>query len=216
MNEILTIKFSGLSGNCYLIRNNDTYVLIDTASQSNRSKLENKLIELGCTIGKLKLIILTHGDFDHSGNALYLKTKYNCPIGMHQKDAVLTESGNMFINKNKHSLLSDIIIRIFLKIDTFKPDIFLDENSDLTSYGIDAGILYVPGHSIGSIAVLTKENDLICGDLFENRRSPKLYFVDNANEIESSLKKTEHYTINRVYPGHGEKFIFSDFIKKNN
>jgi glyoxylase-like metal-dependent hydrolase (beta-lactamase superfamily II) len=69
MNEIITIKFGGLSGNAYLIRKDDSFVLVDTASKSKRAVLEKKLLEYGCLPGKLKLIVLTHGDFDHSGNA---------------------------------------------------------------------------------------------------------------------------------------------------
>jgi len=216
MNEIITIKFSGLCGNCYLVRHNDNYVLIDTATKSKRKILERILSEHGCTPGKLKLILLTHGDFDHSGNALYLKSRYNCPIGMHKNDAVITERGNMYINKNKKSLFADIFTRTFLKIDTFSPDLFLDENTDLKEYGINAQILYIPGHSAGSIGVLTEENDLICGDLFENRKYPRLYYVDDEKQVEHSLKKVEKHNVNTVYPGHGRSFMFSEFLKWNN
>ena len=37
----------------------------------------------GCKLGSLKLIVLTHGDFDHTGNAAYLRHKYAIKIAMH-------------------------------------------------------------------------------------------------------------------------------------
>ena len=214
MNRIIPMKFSGISSNCYLVQNNDNYVLVDTGSKSKRAKLEKKLLELGCTVGALKLIILTHGDFDHSGNALYLKSKYNCPVGMHREDSLLTESGDMYINKNKKNIVEAAFIKFFLKIDTFKPDLYLDDDMDLKDYGIGAKTIHLPGHSKGSMGILTAENDLICGDLIANKKHPALYYVDDAGEVESSLKKLNQLPIKDVYPGHGDKFKFSDF--KNN
>jgi len=46
--------------------------------------LENKLTTAGCLPGKLKLVIITHGDFDHTGNCAKLQQKYNCKIAMHK------------------------------------------------------------------------------------------------------------------------------------
>jgi len=211
MNEIIPIEFSGLCGNCYLIRNGDSYILVDTAWRSKRNKIERNLSQLGCTKGKLKLIVLTHGDFDHCGNAFYLRSKFDCPVGIHREDSIITERGNMFINKNKKSYVADLFTRIFLRIDTFKSDVFLEDRMDLGPYGVDAIILHLPGHSVGSIGVLTSENQLICGDLFENRKTPRLYYVDDPAHIEHSLQKLNQYSIETVFPGHGKPFEFSAF-----
>jgi len=211
MNEILPIPFNGLCGNCYLLKNGDSYVLVDTALRSKRSRLEEKLYELGCTPGKLKLIVLTHGDFDHSGNALYLGKKYGCPVAMHRDDAPITRNGRMFINKKKKNRLIDWLSRRFLQIDTFTPDLYLEEGMDLKEYGVDAKVLHLPGHSAGSIGLLTAENDLLCGDLVENRKRPRLYFVDDAGAVQKSIEKLNQYNICDVYPGHGSPFRFSDF-----
>ena len=214
MNEIITIKFSGLSGNAYLIRKGDNFVLVDTASKSKRAALENKLHEYGCFPGKLKLIVLTHGDFDHSGNALYLRNKYNCPVAIHRNDSPVTETGNMFVNKNSKNIIFDIFTRYYLGIDKFRADIFPDDGYNLKSFGVDAEILHLPGHSSGSIGVLTAENNLICGDLIENRRKPGLYFVDDKDLVKKSLEKLDRLNINEVYPGHGKVFRYSQFRKK--
>lgn len=212
MNEIIPIPFSGMCGNCYLLKNSDNYVLVDTALRSKRSRLEEKLNEFGCTPEKMKLIVLTHGDFDHSGNALYLGKKYDCPVAMHREDAPITENGRMFINKKKKRTLIDWLSRKFLQIDTFTPDLFLEDGMDLKDYGVNAKILHLPGHSVGSIGVLTAENDLLCGDLLENRKSPRLYYVDDARAVHKSIDILKQYKIRNVYPGHGERFRFSEFF----
>ncbi len=214
MNEIIPIIFSGLCGNCYLIKKNDTFILVDTATRSKRRKLERALSHEGCEGGNLKLIILTHGDFDHAGNAFYLKSHYGCPVAMHRDDAAIVETGKMFINKNKKNPFADIYTRLFMKIDRFTPDIFLEDGMNLESFGVSAEVLHLPGHSRGSLGILTAENDLLCGDLFENRKYPRLYFVDDAAKSQKSVEKLMSRTINKVYPGHGTSFLFSDIRDK--
>jgi glyoxylase-like metal-dependent hydrolase (beta-lactamase superfamily II) len=61
--------------------------------------------------------------------------------------------------------------------EKFTPDLEIDEGFDLSSYGFDGRILHIPGHSKGSIGVLTAKGDLFCGDLFYNM--PGFRFVDN-------------------------------------
>ena len=35
----------------------------------------------------LRLIVLTHGDYDHAGNAAYLREKYGSKVAMHRDDS---------------------------------------------------------------------------------------------------------------------------------
>ncbi len=90
MSEIKTIAlalpFSLGCVNCYLIKTEAGYVLIDTGSTNQRAVLEQELLKAGCRPGNLRLIILTHGDFDHTGNAAHLRRKFNAPLAMHPAD----------------------------------------------------------------------------------------------------------------------------------
>lgn len=79
--------------NCYVITTVSGFILVDTGFQKNRRKLEKHLEELGCRPGNLKLIILTHGCGDHSGNAAYLREKYHTTIAMHKGDLTMVVSG---------------------------------------------------------------------------------------------------------------------------
>ncbi len=80
-----------ISSNCYLIKGQSGFILIDTGLKSKRSLLERVLNDAGCIPQKLNLIILTHGDFDHSGNAVYRSQKYASPVAMHQDDVIVVE-----------------------------------------------------------------------------------------------------------------------------
>ncbi len=65
----LSLPFRLGSVNCYLVTTDDGYILIDTGGSNNRADLEKALFSAGCEPGHLTLIIITHGDFDHIGNA---------------------------------------------------------------------------------------------------------------------------------------------------
>ena len=79
--EIKTIKSGGVY--CYLVKTGDGYILIDTGLPNKRADLEKELESAGCKPGNLKLIILTHGDYDHADNCAYLWDKYGTKIAMH-------------------------------------------------------------------------------------------------------------------------------------
>lgn len=83
----------------------------------------------------------------------------------------------------------------------------IDDGFDLSHYGVDGRILHLPGHSKGSIGVLTAKGDLFCGDLFYN--VPGFSFVDDVEDYEVSLKKLAGLKIEKVYPDHGKPFPIS-------
>ncbi|MBE0526101.1 MAG: MBL fold metallo-hydrolase, partial [Candidatus Thorarchaeota archaeon] len=97
--DIKTIILGSMSGNCYLLETEEGFVLIDTGRKSARSKLEQEMEIAGCNPENLDLIILTHGDFDHTGNCAYFREKYNVKIAMHQSDSGMVEFGDMFWNR---------------------------------------------------------------------------------------------------------------------
>ena len=69
----LPLPFRMGTVNCYLIATEEGYVLIDTGGPKNRKQVEAEMLRAGCEPGFLKLILITHGDFDHTGNAVYLR-----------------------------------------------------------------------------------------------------------------------------------------------
>jgi glyoxylase-like metal-dependent hydrolase (beta-lactamase superfamily II) len=218
--EIKTITvpfFLNVSVNCYLITAGDSFVLIDTGRGGKRKAIEEALAEAGCQPGKLKLIVLTHGDFDHSGNAAYLREKFEAEIAMHADDAGMVELGDMTWNRNKPNIVFRTLFALFYKLgesDRFTADRFVNEGDDLGQYGLDAQVLSVPGHSKGSIGLLTSGGDLFCGDLLANTKKPDIWsIIDDQPAAESSVEKLMGYQIDTVYPGHGQPFPMDQFTK---
>lgn len=218
LREIKTFNFGNV--NCYLVKTNDNHVLIDTGLPNKRTTLEQALDNANCRLGSLKLILLTHGDYDHAGNAAYFRKKYGSQIAMHIEDSGRVEHGDWKLNLKAKPDKFPLIYRImsfFIRpgqFDTFKPDIFVEDGLNISEYGCQAQVLHLPGHTKGSIGIFTADGNLFCGDLMDNMRKPNLeFFIDDLTAADASIKKLSSLRITTVYPGHGKPFSWDQFLK---
>ncbi len=205
--------------NCYLIKTKKGFVLIDTGFRRKRKDLEKELDNAGCKPGGLQLIILTHQDFDHTGNAAYISRKYDSQTAMHKEDTEAVKRGDMLWNRKGRNIITGFIMKIILmafrtgKFEKFNPDIQLEDGDNLMSYGLNAKVLHLPGHSKGSIGILTTSGKLFCGDLFMSFKKPKKSsLIDMKEDLEASIEKLKNLEINTVYPGHGLPFMLRDYF----
>lgn len=209
--------------NCYLLEADDGFVLIDTGFSAKRMFLDEVLKKAlnkpGEVPKKLKLVILTHGDSDHAGNCKFLRENDDVKIAMHFEDSKMVENGDMSWNRklkpDKISFTFRLVTLAFGKnsiFDTFKPDIYLQDGQNLAEFGLSAKVIHLPGHSKGSIGVLTSEGDLFCGDLIYNFAG--FSYIDNLEDFNESINKLKKLDINILYPGHGKPFSINYFNKK--
>ncbi len=144
------------------------------------------------------------------GNCAYLREKYQTKIAMHKDDIGMVENGDMFWNRQTGNTVIKKIINLTFNIERSKPDVELDEQSDLSKYELNVKVLYLPGHSKGSIGILTSDKNLFCSDLLMNRKKPEPNsLIDNKNDLNRSIEKVKSYDINVVYPGYGNPFQMS-------
>jgi hydroxyacylglutathione hydrolase len=204
--------------NAYLLRAGEGFFLVDTGLSSQWTKLVAALGRSGCSRGRLSLVILTHADMDHVGNARRLQAEWNAPIAIHGEDARALETGESPKRRGRGLIVKAAmgLIGLFrasgggaVKGRTCKPDIVLEDGQSLGAWGLDAHVLHLPGHTPGSVALLTAGGALIAGDVFANRRRPGLSpFVENIDSYRESLRKAKSLagSITTVYPGHGASF----------
>jgi hydroxyacylglutathione hydrolase len=217
MSDIKTISYGSV--NCYLIKIGSSFILIDTGLPNKRSELEKELQSAGCRPENLKLIILTHGDYDHAGNADYLRKQYAVKIAMHREDWGRVERGDwnwgLKAKPDKFPLMYRVM-SFFIrpgKFDSFKPDIYVEDGQSLLAYGCEAQVLHLPGHTRGSIGILTAAAALFCGDLMDNMRKPDLeFFIDDLKAAQASITKLRNLKVTTVYPGHGKSFSWEQFL----
>ena len=197
---IKTIKPGDLSGNCYLIKTTNGFILIITGEKTRHRKLEEDLVQLGCTSENLNLIIFTHCNPVIYNNFMYLREKYNTKIAIHIIHEVL-ENENITAFSKIISAFRKIIFYL-QNIKKLEPDLIIDEGYNLSDFGLNARVLYMPGFSNSSIGILTDNGELFCDDIF----------VHNSLQLNSTianmkyLKILKKFLIDIIYPGTGEPF----------
>jgi hydroxyacylglutathione hydrolase len=209
----ISLKNGFMSVNCFLVKLDSGFILIDTGFTKSRATLEDKLENAGCKPGTLQLVVLTHGDFDHIGNCRYLRDKFKTKIAMHGDDVGMAERGDMFWNRKKNNLFMRTLSNLIFKLDSsdrFSPDIYLKDGDDLIEFGLKAKVLTLPGHSTGSVGILTADGNLFCGDLFQNTRKPSLSSImDDTTSAKLSVQKLANLDIGTVFPSHGNSFLMN-------
>ena len=206
--------------NAFLVKVKDGFILVDTGVPQQWEALDGQLAAAGCAPGKLKLVIITHGDVDHLGNGVKIKQKYQARIAMHREEADQAEKG-MRLKRHIRTLPGKLfyfyrnLVRkmkgIEFVFDTFTPDLFLQDGQGLAEYGWDAKVVHLPGHTKGSIGILTAEGDLIAGDTLVNSHKPDIaVYVDDYEELKKSINKLKQMPVKMVYPGHGKPFKWEE------
>jgi len=199
--------------NTYIVSQGDSAILVDTAT----SMYKNKILR-ACADKNIKLIVLTHGHYDHAQNAAYLSEKLNAPIAMHPADLPLLEDilaeplqggdpiSSMLIGMLRLSKRPGFRwIGSFFRNEPFGLAVELHDGFSLEPYGVDARIIGLPGHTRGSIGVVTPDA-LIAGDALTNLFPPagKAALWSDIEAMEASAAKASALGELTVYFGHGK------------
>ena len=211
--DSMTLRLGSV--NAYLLKATGGFVLIDSGFPWQWPRLKAALEAEGCVPGALRLIVLTHGDIDHCGNCAQLRREYGAPIAVHREDVSEVETG-IPLKRSSPTLLGKTILlmgaamfklRGKVHLETFSPDLILEDGESLEGYGLKASILHLPGHTKGSIAILTEDGSLFAGDTFFNMKHASQPIQD-VDDYRASLEKIKPLLgrIRVVYPGHGKSF----------
>jgi hydroxyacylglutathione hydrolase len=198
--------------NAFLLPAGEGFVLIDSGLPKDWPLLEQKLVAAGALPDRLKLLIITHGDWDHTGNCLNLRRRYHTAIAMHPGDVPLVRDG--FQPKREiRPLLFKVLFAVMRlrrksqEAEGFSPDLLLSDGQRLDQYGLAAEVMHIPGHTKGSIAVITDDGELFPGDTVTNRNRPDYAsFIEDRAELKASIARVQALKVTTVYPGHGRRF----------
>lgn len=191
--------------NCYLLSGEGGSILIDTCNYKDGPNILERVKDKN-----VKLILLTHGHFDHVSSAQYLSKRLNVPIAMSEKDVYLIGNGTASILRGD-TVLGKIMAHFsyrVLKASTysmFKPDVLIKDGQDLSKYGVKAHVVELPGHTKGSIGVLTDDGEFVVGDAMFNMMHPAApRFYEDKDTMEQSMEKIKMSGAEKIYVGHGK------------
>ena len=154
------IPFQSGINTCYIIRDRAA-ILFDGGSFNKVGEFPKALSKHNMEADEIKLIVLSHGDFDHVGGAKELKELTGADIAIHENDRKNLEEGIFHWPQGvtpwgrlTHSLFSPIL-RKRIVTQAVKADLVLGDNEQsLAEFGVDGKIIFTPGHTAGSVSVL--------------------------------------------------------------
>lgn len=196
MLHIQSFAFNPLSENTYVVYNDDKKAfIIDPGNLQTfeNEKLQNFISEKELTVQN---ILLTHAHIDHVLGLQWVHDTYNVPVIMHLTDKELLDRAPLSA------------MQFGFAFTPFVGNINYINEGDVLQLGDDLfEILFVPGHSPGSIAFYNKAQKLvISGDVlfYGSIGRTDLYKGDYSqliNSIKTKLLVLDDDT--EVFSGHG-------------
>ncbi len=207
----------------YLVQDRGT-IFIDGGSPGKINAFVKELKKLSVRPEEIKLIVITHGHWDHTACAKELKQMTGAKIAMHRSDKEWLEKGvpaqppgvtrwGKIVSKTLALYLP------FVRIPAAAVDVVIgDEGLSLAEYGISGRVVHTPGHSPGSVSVLLDTGDAFVGDMAVNgfplSSGPELsIFAEDFEQLKRSWRVLLEQGAKVIYTAHGQPFA-ADIIRE--
>ncbi|MFZ5642985.1 MAG: MBL fold metallo-hydrolase [Bacillota bacterium] len=218
--------------NCYLLKGNTGWVIIDAGlNYSPSTKIwEEIFINMGINYSHIEGIYVTHYHPDHYGAAGWLQELTGAPVYIHNIESNFVEQmwkkgrvnmpvvGELFKeNGMPPNLIAEVLDNMSGIWNVVQPHPRLSILSGEERVGMGGRVFEViptPGHSDGHVCFFCRdEGILISGDHLLPKISSNisLWPTSHPNPLElflRSLEKVGDLPVNKVFPAHGP--IFSD------
>lgn len=199
-------------GSCttYFIKTSEGGVLIDAGNAHKVNHLSSVLLAHEMELSDIRLILLTHTHHDHVGSLAELKRRTGAQILVHALEANFLRAGRTPLPKG--TLLSTRLMvnmgRLFQvgSYEAVEPDMLVEHDISLRFLGIEGQLIQTPGHTLGSISILYKDQFAFVGDSMFNVR-PETVFPPFANHPKLLLKSWKRFLespCELFFPGHGK------------
>jgi hydroxyacylglutathione hydrolase len=201
---------------CYILRA-DGVIAVDAGSSNKGKRFARALERAAIPPEHVRLIVLTHGHWDHVGSAGQLRQLTGAKLALHEREIGWLEEGLTPLPPGVTSW-GRVFIRVhklfmpLINVPPTKVDVAIrDDGLSLRDYGLPGRVLHTPGHSSGSVSILLDSGDAFVGDLAMNRfplrLSPGLPIIaEDGSAVIRSWRSLLEQGATTVYPAHGEPF----------
>lgn len=201
---------------CYVLKG-EAVIAVDGGQPNRVSEFDQALRAAAIARNDVRLVVLTHGHWDHIGSAPGIRALTGARLAMHRYEAVgvadaptplspgVTVWGKVLTALHK-------VVMPLIEVPPVTIDVMLDDDGlSLEDYGIPGRVIHTPGHTRGSVSVLLDSGQAFVGDLAMNRfplrLSPGLpIFADDWAAVLRSWRTLLDSGVSKVYPAHGEPF----------
>ncbi len=204
----------------YLVRQ-EGLILIDTGLPKVGSykgmNLKKALKSLSSEPKDIRLILITHGHYDHIGLLSDLKALTGAKVAVNQHEKEWVEEGLRPLPKpvtlwGKMLLAYEKVSLGWMKVTPASVDIMLEDSGlSLEPFGIHGKVIYTPGHSPGSVSLILDTGEAFVGDLAMNglpfRIGPGMpIMADDVGAVKRSWRLVLDSGAKLIYPAHGKPF----------
>jgi len=221
-NKVQPVKFG--HSNIYLIKTESGYILVDAGMPDMEKKLDAVFEEVGGDPKSVQLIIATHGHLDHVGTIAYAQKVTGGKILCHRSlsDHLVNGEAESAVARNLLGHVLNFLTGLQgSKYEGAKPDILMDDEFDLSEYGIAGKVIHTPGHSPSSVAIMLDNGEALVGDLVRDEGSGKIglgMFYEDKKVLLESLEKVAAFESRIIYLSHGthiDNRALRNFIESN-
>ncbi len=216
--------------NQYLVELNDGFLLIDTGYSNGYKRFIKNLSKHRIQKEQIKYVFITHAHDDHIGFLAELLNNFphiTLITNLLSKNR-FSEGHNRFVGgcTTLRAYLFCKFMRLMGKGEHTFPIVNLQshktidcENIDnLRTYGINAEIVFLQGHTDDQMGLLFDDGTLFCGDAAMNGFPSKhkiIIFVENLDDYKHTWDKLiDNEKIKAIYPAHGKPFDIA-LLEKN-
>ena len=218
MQEITRLR-TGFA-NIWLLKGKQGYLLVDSGLPGKHRTLFQQLKSLAIPPEQIRLAVVTHVHFDHVGNLAAMVRRCGCPVLVHEAEAQNLAHGRWEVPQGTIPFtraavkLGRRMPMLLAQLTRYRPvpsALAVVPPVSLEPWGFEADVLPTPGHTKGSLSVLTHSGHAIVGDLAYNELpwASKNRIPPFGNDLET-LKKSwamlRKRGARKIYPGHGAAF----------
>ena len=208
----------------YLLAIKDGYMLIDTGYKNDYKKFLKLMQNKNICISKIKYLFITHYHDDHAGFATTLKQNFKIPLIVQQASIKLLAKGDSEGQESEQPITKRVefifkLFSLFHKNFKYPPviiddkDIVIKENDSkfLRGLGLEADIVYTPGHTCDSMSILCDDGTAFVGDSCMNflnllGADYRPIYYTNKEMMYKSIAKLIKLGAKKIAPAHGKEF----------